>query len=120
MEYPSDKMVGFKISGEVTKEDYENVMFPAVKQLAEARDEINMVMVLDTPVKNFTAGAWMNDALLGLKNLMKWERVAIVSDEAIVKTATKLMNTVVPGNYKVFSHSDESTAFDWASGKDVA
>jgi hypothetical protein len=46
----------------------------------EKIDKINFLLLLDTPVENFTAGAWMEDALLGVKHLTKWNRAGIVSD----------------------------------------
>lgn len=73
-------MVAFRAMGEVTKEDYENTVIPAVEALISSINEINFLLVLDTDIENFTLGAWMQDAMLGIKNLGKWNRAAIVTD----------------------------------------
>ena len=60
-------MVGFRASGEVTKEDFEPVL-KQVEELVERTDKLNYLLVLDTSPKDFTAGAWLQDGLLGIKN----------------------------------------------------
>lgn len=118
IEYPADHVAAFRFSGEVTKADYDEVVFPTVKQVADKYNEVNMIMVLDTEVKNMSIGAWMDDALLGLKNLTKWNKIALVSDEAFVKNSVKVMDKVVPGTYRCFEHENEAYAFQWVSAKD--
>jgi hypothetical protein len=41
-------------------------------------DKINYLLYLDTDLNNITAGAWAKDAILGLKHLFKWNKVAVV------------------------------------------
>ncbi|ABG58520.1 STAS/SEC14 domain-containing protein [Cytophaga hutchinsonii] len=109
-------MVGFKATNEVTQEDFTNKVIPTVKELVEKTDTLNYMLVLDTSVKDFTAGAWFKDAVLGVKNLTKWNRAAIVSDEKGVKTFTDVFSVLVPGEFKVFEHKDQQKAIDWVSG----
>lgn len=120
IEYPDDHVAAFRLSGEVTKNDYDEVVFPAVKQVADKYKEINMIMVLDTEVKNMTMGAWADDAFLGLKNLTKWNKIALVSDEPFVKNSVKMMDKVVPGHYRCFEHENEAYAFRWVSASEEA
>jgi hypothetical protein len=109
-------MVGFKATNEVTQEDFTNKVIPTVKELVEKTDTLNYMLVLDTSVKDFTAGAWFKDVVLGVKNLTKWNRAAIVSDEKGVKTFTDVFSVLVPGEFKVFEHKDQQKAIDWVSG----
>lgn len=44
------------------------------------------MLVLDTSIKDFTAGAWFKDAIMGIKHLTKWNRAAIVSDIGAIRT----------------------------------
>jgi hypothetical protein len=62
-----ENVAAFNATGEVTKEDFENLVFPRVKAKIEQFGELNYLMYLDTDLDNFTAGAWLEDALLGLK-----------------------------------------------------
>ncbi len=108
--------VGFRLSGEITKEDYDRIILPAVKKTTDSSSQLNMIMVIETDLSKFTAGAWMKDALLGLKNLTKWHRVALVSDSNVVRGITSTANVIVPGDYKTFAMGEEAAAKAWVSG----
>lgn len=110
-------MVGFKASYEVTETDFINDVMPKVKELVSKTDTLNYMLVLDTSVKNFTAGAWFKDAVMGVKHLTKWHRAAIVSDVQAVKTFTDVFSVLMPGEFKVFEHKDQQEAIDWVSGQ---
>lgn len=43
----SDNIVAFRAMGEVTKEDYQSVVVPAVEKLVKQINEINFLLVLD-------------------------------------------------------------------------
>ena len=110
-------MVGFRASQEVTKEDFDAIVLPAVAELVGRTDELNYLLVLDTPLKNFTIGAWIKDGLLGLNNLTKWNRVAIVSDSESLNTFTDLFGKVMPGEFKGYAPEKLNDAVDWVSGQ---
>lgn len=110
-------MVGFRAEGEVDKADFENVVLPAVKELVDDTHKLNYMLVLDTNIHNFTPGAWLEDAILGIKNITKWNRAAIVSDSEMVRKFTDVFSKVMPGSYKGFSHRELQTAIDWTSEK---
>jgi hypothetical protein len=106
-------MVGFIASDEVTKAEFDKVILPAVQELVQRTDKLNYLLVVDTPLKNFTIGAWMRDAMLGLNNINKWNRAAIVTDVEGIKWFTELFSKVVPGEFKGFNHSELDRAINW-------
>ncbi|SDH14254.1 STAS/SEC14 domain-containing protein [Mucilaginibacter gossypii] len=109
-------VVGVRASGEVTRADMENVLLPAIDQLAEREGEINYLLVLDTNVQNFTLAAWWNDLKLGLKNFTKWNRIAVVSEQKGVEWFTDLFKFLIPGKSRGFTHDELSEAIVWVSG----
>lgn len=110
-----ENVAAFRATGEVTKEDYTNVVIPQVSQLVEKIGKINFLLLLDTDVSNFTAGAWMHDALLGLKHLTKWNRAAIVSDSEGVIKFTDAFSLAAPGEFKGFKKHEYDIAVQWVS-----
>jgi len=108
-------MVGFRASGEVTKQDYNNVIFPAVEELVKRTGKLNYLMIIDTPLKDFTLGAWWEDALLGLKELTKWHRAAILTDSTSVNKFTDLISKLLPGKFKGFKTEELNLAIDWVA-----
>lgn len=109
-----DNMVGFRADGEVTKEDFEIVKLQ-VTHLVEKTGKLNYMLVLDNSPADFTFGAWVQDALLGIHNITKWNRAAIVSDSETVKTFTDVFSKVMPGEFRAYGHTQYDRAVDWVS-----
>ncbi|MEP6615406.1 MAG: STAS/SEC14 domain-containing protein [Ginsengibacter sp.] len=113
----SPETAAFKAVGKVTKDDYEKILMPEVGRISKTFDKINFFLLLDTNVGNYSMGAWIDDALVGLKHLFKWHRVAIVSDQKMVKTITDIFGHLVPGEYKGFVKEETEAAKKWVTGK---
>ncbi len=103
----------FRAVGEVTADDYRNVLVPEVTRLAKKINEINFLFLIDTEIKNFTAAAWIEDAILGLKNLGKWNRAAIVTDSDKAISFTNAFSYFVPGEFKGFKKEAFEQALKW-------
>lgn len=111
----SETLVAFKASGEVVANDFKNIVMPEVSKFTEKHNYLNYMLILDTDISNFTIGAWLNDMILGLQELKNWNRAAIISDNDLIDSATKVFNMVTIGEFKVFKHKDINEAIEWAS-----
>lgn len=112
----TDNIVAFRALAEVTTEDFLATVVPAVEHLVKQTNEINFLLVLDTDLKNFTAGAWLQDALLGLKNLGKWNRAAIITDTDEIISFTNGFSYIVPGEFRGYKKSEFNKALNWVEG----
>lgn len=112
-------VVGIRASGEVTNQEMETVLLPAINELVNRQGKINYLLVLDTGVQNFTLAAWWDDLKLGLKNFTNWNRIAVVSDQKGVEWFTDLFRFMVPGKSKGFSHDELEEAKTWISQQDI-
>ena len=110
-------IVGFKAVGEITENDFSETVLPKVKALIAKTDQLNYLLVLETSLKNFTVGAWMKDAFMGIKYITKWKRAAIVSDVEAIRSFTNFFSYLMPGEFKGFEHKDLEKAIDWVSEK---
>lgn len=108
---------GVKASGEVTAADLKNMLLPGLEALSEKYNEIYYLLVLDTKVENFTAGAWVQDMIAGLKHLTQWKKMAIVTDQKAVENFTDAFSYVTPGEAKGFSLAELESAITWVSLK---
>ena len=115
-----ENVAAFNATGDVTKEDFENLVIPYVKNKVEQFDELNYLLYLDTDLSNFTMGAWLQDALLGIKNLSKWNRAAIVTDNEGVQNFTNIFSVLMPGEFKSFPKENLYNALYWCqNGNEV-
>lgn len=114
----TDNIVAFRALAEVTNEDFLRVVIPAVEHLVKHTNEINFLLVLDTDndVQSFTSGAWLQEALLGLKHLGKWNRAAIISDSEEIISFTNGFSYVVPGEFHGFKKENFNKALNWVEG----
>lgn len=113
-----DHATGVRARGEVTREDVETVLLPAIDELVSRTDAIYYLLVLDTDVQNWDAGAWMSDAKLGLKHFTKWKKIAVVTDQKGVQRFSDLFSALVPGESRGFSHEEEAAARQWLAEKE--
>jgi hypothetical protein len=111
-------VAAFKATGKVDKHDYDNILVPELEKKDKEHGHLHMLMLLETPVKNFTLGAWLEDAWMGLKHFRGWKKIAIVTDERAVETFTNKFSFVIPGEAKGFKLSEFETAKQWVAEED--
>lgn len=113
-----ENVAAFQATGTVIKKDFEKV-FQHVDRKVKEFGELNYLLKLDTEVSSFSSGAWINDLLLGLKNITKWNRCAIISDNELVHKITAASDYVTIGEFKAFADKDYKTALHWVSTGEV-
>ncbi|HCN47488.1 MAG TPA: STAS/SEC14 domain-containing protein [Chryseobacterium sp.] len=113
-----DNVAAFNATGEVTKEDFEKLVIPRVKEKVDQFGELNYLLYLDTDLDNFTMGAWLEDMLLGLKNLARWNRAAIVTDKEGIRNFTSIFSVLMPGEFKSFPKENLYNALYWCKNGD--
>ena len=95
-------VAGLVAMADVDKDDYQKILIPELERPDKQHGHIHFILVLETSVKNFSAGAWMEDAWMGLKHYRGWRKVAIVTDESAVETFTDKFSAFLPGAIKRF------------------
>jgi hypothetical protein len=106
-----DGVIGFEAGGEVTADDYRDVMVPALAEATE-RGGVRLLYVLAEHT-TFTAGAAFADARLGLGHFRSWERIAVVSDADWLENSIKAFGWMMPGEVKVFDDDEVDEATEW-------
>ena len=109
-----NNIVAFRADGEVTKDDFE-IVKREVDSLVSRTGKLNYLLYLEGSPKDFTIGAWLQDALLGLENITKWNRAAIITDLEGVQTFTNGFSKIMPGEFRGFPKADYDHAVDWVS-----
>lgn len=110
-----DNVVGVEAFDEVNADDLKNILIPALERSVNKYNEINYLLVLRTEVKNWTAGAWVQDMWAGMKNFTKWNKIAVVTNESAVEKFTDGFSLLTPGEAKGFKLNEEEEAKHWVS-----
>lgn len=108
-------VVAFTASGQVTGEDYENIIIPLVDEKIMQHDKIRLLYHLGPDFKKFTTTALWDDAKIGFHHLRGFERVAVVSDVGWILTMAKGVGLTMPMDVHTFSNEALDEAKAWIS-----
>jgi SpoIIAA-like len=108
-----ENVVGFVAKGELTSDDYEKVLIPAVNLASERSDKLRLLYVLGGEFDGLTAGAMWDDTRVGFSHITKWEKIAVVTDRDWVRHSVEIFGYLMPGEVKGFDLSEESAARAW-------
>lgn len=111
-------VAAFKATGKVDKDDYDNILIPELERVDKEHGHIHFLLVLETPVKNFSAGAWLQDIWMGIKHFRGWKKMAIVTGETGVEKFTDVFTHFVPGKARGFKLSELEAAKQWVALED--
>ena len=102
-------VVGIAVSGRLTMQDCQDVLIPAMQKSLQRHDKIRLYYELNS---RFPGAAW-DDLELGLEDLSRCERVAIVTDIGWVRLTVKALRFLIPSEIRVFptDQADEGRAW---------
>ena len=69
-----DSVLGFRASGELTSDDYRDVLVPAVEAALQTRDKLRLLYLLGDDVTGFSPGAAWQDTKVGMTHPTRWEK----------------------------------------------
>ncbi|HEX4305886.1 MAG TPA: STAS/SEC14 domain-containing protein [Solirubrobacterales bacterium] len=109
--------VGFRASGEVTRDDFRTVLEPALTETRKA-GPIHMLHLLEDGF-HMDGGALHRDAAsglaLGIGHDEGWSRWAIVTDVEWVRMAIHLVEFFIPGELRLFKAGELDEAKAWVA-----
>jgi hypothetical protein len=110
-----DNVLGIEAKGEVTGEDYEQVVIPAVHEHRERSGKVRLLYVLGAEFDGFTAAALWDDAKVGMEHPFSWERIAAVTDDDAYRRLFKGVGFLMPAKVKVFDLAQLDDAKAWVA-----
>ena len=102
-------VVGIAVSGRLTMQDCQDVLVPAMQKSLKRHDKIRLYYELNS---RFPGAAW-DELELGLEDLSRCERVAIVTDIGWVRLTIKALRFLIPGEIQVFATVRASEGRAW-------
>ena len=112
-----DSVAAFAAKGHVSKEDYDNVLIPKVKEILGRRKKVRCYYELGPEFSRIDPGAAWEDLKLGLEHLSRWERVAVVTNVDWIRIALNVFRFLVPGEMRVFATNEASEARRWITAE---
>jgi hypothetical protein len=112
--------IGFRVDGDVEREDYTELMRPALEEAMASGQPLRTLYVIED-LDDMEAGALWEDSKLGfdlgIRHHKQWERSAIVTDIEWMARATKLFAWMIPGEARVYPLAELDEAKRWVAGQ---
>lgn len=108
-----DGTLGFSFQGQITANDYDHVLTPALDRALEQHDRLKLLAHLGPAFGGYDLGAAWADGREALRHWDGFERLALVSDVAWVRTAVAAFSLVMPCPVRVFADAELEDARRW-------
>jgi hypothetical protein len=104
-----DGVIGFEADGEIRSSDYTDVLQPAVREVEDRGGDVRIVLVFER-WDGMSSGAVWRDLKMGVDNLRRWKRIALVTDLDWMITVISLFGWMTPGELKRFPIAERGQA----------
>lgn len=111
--------LGFRVAGEIEREDYDQVLTPELRRALERGGGLRTLYVIEDLDEIEPGALWADTKLgfnLGIRHHGAWVRSAIVTDIEWMARATKLFAWMIPGEARVFPLTELDQAKAWVAG----
>ena len=110
--------IGLRASGKLTREDYQQVLEPALQEGVES-GELRLLFAM-SDFDGLEPGAVIDDVETGLRAWVRdhkaWKRFAIVTDVEWLAKTMRAFAWLAPGEVRVFSLGELDAAREWVAG----
>jgi hypothetical protein len=110
-----DNVLAAKADGHITCEDYDSVLVPAAKAAFASNEKLRVYYEIGKYFTGIDAGAMWEDFALGVGHLLRWKRMAVVTDEGWIKNAAAAFSIFMPCRVKIFPLAESAQARAWVS-----
>lgn len=111
--------LGFRVTGEVERKDYDEVLTPELTRAIESRTGLRTLYLIEDLDEIEPSALWADAKVgfnLGIRHREAWVRSAIVTDIDWMARATKLFAWMIPGEARVFPLASLDEAKAWVAG----
>ena len=106
-------VLAFVCKGHVTKSDYETVLIPAVEEALKQKGKVRLYYQIDPDFSGIDPGAMWDDFKVGMEHVLRWERIAVVTNVDWIRHTIRAFSFVIPGVVKVFELPEAAKAREW-------
>ena len=109
-------MLGFRVSGRLTREDYAEVLVPPLRKAVQEGQRLRVLYAIGPELHMEPSAVWEDVKVnleLGIKHRDAWERIAVVTGLDWLWRAFELFSWMVPGEMRLFRESELEQAKAW-------
>ena len=108
---PKENLVSLKVSGSLTKEDYDRIL-PTLETKIRQFGKIKLYVEVEKLALPTLNALW-EDLKMDLKHYNDFSYVAVVGEPDWLAAITKLVSPLVPAEVRTYDREDRATAMQW-------
>ena len=109
----SEDLLELRITAPVTADDYKTTLIPALDAAIARSERVRMLAIFDAKVSDYTFGAMLEDARMGLKHWRGFDRIAVVGASGALRHAIGAFAVLMPCPVMTFDAGQEDDARRW-------
>lgn len=106
--------IGFEAIGELTADDYRDVIAPALERRLPDQP-LRMLVLLDDRFDKVTPGAAIQDIKLWVEHRGDWQKIAVVTDHEWIHRVVDDVGALGPDRLRAFPTSELEAAEAWVA-----
>lgn len=106
-------VVGLRLEGRITDQDYRNVLIPACEKALEAGGKVRALVVVAPSFAGYEAAALWDDTAFGIRHFFDFDKIAVVTDNDTLGTAVRGVGLLMPAQIRIFKSGEEAAARKW-------
>ncbi|MDI5874969.1 STAS/SEC14 domain-containing protein [Shewanella xiamenensis] len=109
----ADDLLTIAVSGQVTHQDIETILFPAIEAKLLDHACIRLWYEFSADFMGVTVGALWDDALLSVFHFSDFARVVMIADTQMLGAMVNTLAFMLPCPVKVFGENERVLAKEW-------
>lgn len=109
-------VLGIRADDVVTAEDYEMILIPLLDEALRQGRKVRFLYQLSPKFARLTLGAAWDDLKVGLKYMMAFEMVAVVTDIGWIRDAARMFKPLIPCPVHDYANNQLEEAIAWLAG----
>lgn len=114
-----DNVVAVACEGRVTRKDYDDVLVPAVASALKQNGKVRLYYEIPPQFSGIDGGAVWEDFAVGMEHLLRWERIAVVTDVEWIRHTMNAFRFLLPGKIRLFAVNEAASARAWIVATDA-
>ena len=110
---PKQNVVALKVSGKLTKADYDQIT-PTLETKIRQFGKLKLYVEVDNLGLPTLHALW-EDLKMDIKHYNDFSHVAVVGEPEWLAAITKLVSPLVPAEVRIYNHEDKADAMLWLS-----
>jgi SpoIIAA-like len=108
-----ENVVAVACEGRVTRKDYDDILVPTVTAALQRHEKVRLYYEITPQFSGMEAGAIWEDFRVGMEHLLRWERIAVVTDIAWIRHTVNAFRFLLPGKVRLFAGGEAGAAREW-------